>query len=119
MNNTFTKAWHMMRQKVREINSRRVAIMASLAAGIVVFAPGVFAIAAPAAGSFAYDVYDVVVVQVLGGPIGFVGGLATIVYGASQLMRSWMIAVLAIVSGTVIIKADTITASLGMLISGM
>lgn len=90
-----------------------VAILSAL------IAPGVFAIAAPAAGSFAYDIYDVVVIQVLGGPIGFVGGLATIVYGASQLMRSWMMAIMSIVSGTMIIKADTITTSLGMLVSAV
>ncbi len=94
--------------------------MAIVAALIGVAAPSaVLAIAAPTAGSFAYDVYDVVVNQVLRGPIGFVGGLGTIVYGASQLMRSWMVAVLAIVAGTVIIKADTITASLGALTSAL
>lgn len=81
--------------------------------------PGfVAAINAPTAG-FAYDVYDVVVVQILQGPIGFVGGLATIILGASQLMKNWMVAILGVVAGTVIIKADTITASLGALTSAL
>lgn len=118
MKKTFTKTWDGVCRMGRALRSRKSAM---IGAGVAVAAisPGAFAITAPTAGSFAYDVYDVVVLQVLGGPIGFVGGLATIVYGASQLMRSWMVAVLAIVAGTVIIKADTITASLGMLISGM
>lgn len=72
------------------------------------------AIAIPAAGSFAFDVYDVVVTQVLQGPIGFVGGLAVIVIGAAQLTKSWVLAILGIISGTVIIRADAIVASLGM-----
>jgi len=82
-------------------------LVAALLPGLAV------AITVPVAGSFAYDVYDVVVVKILQGPIGFVGGLATIVFGAAQLMKSWMVALLAIVAGTVIIRADTITSSLG------
>lgn len=76
----------------------------------------VMAIAAPATGTFAYDLYDLAVNDILNGPIGFVGGLAVIVYGASQLMRSWMVALLAIMAGSVIIEADAIVTSLGALI---
>ncbi len=95
--------------------------MAAIISGLVVvlFPSLSAAISVPAAGSFAYDIYDVVVVQVLQGPIGFVGGLATIVIGAAQLTKSWVMAILGIIAGTVIIKADDITTSLGMLTSAM
>ena len=68
---------------------------------IAVLAPGLFpamawAITAPAAGDLGYDAYDLVVNQMLNGPVGFVGGVASIVAGASQLMKSWMLALLGI-----------------------
>ena len=71
---------------------------------------------APAAGTFGYDIYDVVVTQILSGPIGFVGGVVLIVWGASQLMRSWMTTIMCVIAGTVLIKAVTILTSLGMLV---
>jgi len=77
------------------------------------------AITVPATTDFAYDVYDIIVVKILQGPVGFVGGLAAIVIGAAQLTKSWMLAILGILSGTVIIKADSIVSSLGMTISLM
>jgi len=40
------------------------------------------AIVQPAVGDFGYDIYDIAVNDILQGPIGFVGGLATIVIGA-------------------------------------
>ena len=72
------------------------------------------AIAVPESGSFAFDVYDVIVNKILKGPIGFVGGLAAIVIGAAQLTKSWVLAVLGILAGTVVIKADSIVTSLGV-----
>lgn len=76
-----------------------------------------FAITAPSnVNSFGYDFYDIAVVQILNGPIGFVGGLAAVVMGATQLMKSWPAAVMGVLTGTAIIKAEDITASLGFLI---
>ena len=75
------------------------------------------AITAPAAGSFAYDVYDIGVNKILKGPVGFVGGVAAIVIGAIAAIRAQiMLAIPAILGGAVILKADTITTSLGMTI---
>ena len=75
------------------------------------------AITAPAAGSFAYDVYDIGVNRLLKGPVGFVGGVAAIVIGAIAAIRAQiMLAIPAILGGAVFLKADTITASLGMII---
>lgn len=75
------------------------------------------AITAPAAGSFAYDVYDIGVNKILKGPIGFIGGVSAIVIGAIAAIRAQiMLAIPAILGGAVILKADTITTSLGMTI---
>jgi len=89
-----------------------VALMPEMASAIT--AP-----TAPAAGAAAplgYDIYDVAVNGILKGPIGFVTGIGTIVFGATQLMKSWPIALMSVLGGTAIIKADTIVSSLGMLV---
>ena len=75
------------------------------------------AISAPSSGSFAYDMYDIVVNKMLKGPIGFVAGLAAIAFGAASLVQARiMMAVPAILGGAAIIKADAITKSLGVVI---
>ena len=75
------------------------------------------AITAPVAGSFAYDVYDIGVNKILQGPIGFVGGVMAIVIGAIAAVKAQiMLAIPAILGGAVILKADAITTSLGMVI---
>lgn len=81
-----------------------------------ILAVGAQAFTAPAAGAFGYDVYDIVVNQILGGPIGFIGGVFLIVWGASQVMKSWIITVLCVISGTILIRADTLVVSLGALV---
>ena len=42
------------------------------------------AITAPAAGTFAFDLYDVAVNDMLKGPVGFVGGMAAILISADH-----------------------------------
>lgn len=74
------------------------------------------AITAPASGSFAYDLYDVGVNKILKGAPGFIGGLVGIVYSATQLSNNWKGAGLGILASTAVIKADSITTSLGMLL---
>jgi len=75
------------------------------------------AISAPSSGSFAYDMYDIVVNKMLKGPIGFVAGLAAIAFGAVSLVQARiMMAVPAVLGGAAIIKADAITSSLGLVI---
>jgi len=97
----------------------RVLMLTILAITATLLSISVSAITVPATTDFAYDVYDIIVVKILQGPVGFVGGLAAIVIGAAQLTKSWMLAILGILSGTVIIKADSIVSSLGMTISLM
>jgi hypothetical protein len=76
-----------------------------------------FAIVAPAAGSFAYDVYDVAVVKMLQGPIGFVGGVAAMIIGAVLAIQGKIMgAIPAICGGAVLLKADALVTSLGAII---
>ena len=85
--------------------------MASLAA-----VPDVFAITTPA-GGFAQDVYDVVVTDMLQGPVGFVAGVGAIAFGAYSAVTSRILpAVSAIGGGAILLKADDIVSSMGMLV---
>lgn len=74
------------------------------------------AFTAPAAGDFGYDVYDIVVNQILNGPIGFIGGVALIVFGATKIMSNWMMTILCIIAGTILIRADDLVVTLGAVI---
>lgn len=75
-----------------------------------------FGINVPQTGSFAYDLYDVAVNGLLKGPAGFVAGVGAIVFGAANLIGGRVLtAVPSILGGAVLIKADTITRSLGMI----
>ncbi len=93
----------------------------ALAAGISLIAVMIFernswAIATPAAGSFAYEVYDIAVLKLLQGPVGFVGGVGAMVFGAISAIRGQIMgAVPAILGGAVLLKADSVVTSLGML----
>jgi len=81
---------------------------------VLALSPVAMAITAPAAGAFAYDVYDVAVNSILKGPIGFVGGVVAIVFGAVAAIRAEvMYAIPAILGGAVLLKADSIVTSLG------
>jgi hypothetical protein len=75
------------------------------------------AISTPASGAFAYDVYDVGVNKVLKGPIGFIGGVGAIVFGAVTAIRGAILQALpALLGGGVLIKSDTIVETLGVCI---
>ena len=89
----------------------------TLVGGALLLASGMAgAFTAPAAGDFGYDVYDIVVNQILNGPIGFIGGVALIVFGATQIMKNWFSTILCIIAGTVLIRADSLVVTLGSLV---
>jgi len=74
------------------------------------------AMVAPAAGSFAFDLYDVAVNQILTGAPGFVGGVLIMVIAGLNLTRNWVIAVAGLLGGTILINADTLVTSMGYMI---
>jgi len=82
---------------------------------VTLYAVAANAITAPASTAFAYDVYDVGVNQVLKGPIGFIGGVGAIVFGAVTAIRGAILQALpALLGGGVLLKADTIVTTLGV-----
>jgi len=83
---------------------------------LMAIVPQAFAITAPTAGSFAYDVYDMAVNSILKGPIGFVGGLAAVCFGSALAIQQKIGgAIPALLGGAVLLKADTIVTSMGLL----
>ena len=83
---------------------------------LMAIVPEAFAITAPVAGSFAYDVYDMAVNSILKGPIGFVAGLAAVCFGAALAIQQKIGgAIPALLGGAVLLKSDTIVTSMGML----
>lgn len=80
------------------------------------FAGHAMAFTAPAAGDFGYDVYDIAVNQILGGPIGFIGAVALIVWGATKMMTNWMITVVCVIAGTILIRAEDMVQTLGAVV---
>jgi len=90
----------------------QVAIAASM---VCLYAGMAHAVTAPASTTvFAYDVYQIGVNGVLKGPIGFVGGVAAIVFGAVTAVRGAILQALpALLGGGVLLKADSIVTTLG------
>lgn len=83
---------------------------------VMAIEPSAFAIVAPGVGSFAYDVYDMAVNSILKGPIGFVGGLAAVCFGAAMAIQQKVGgAIPALLGGAVLLKADAIVSSMGLL----
>jgi hypothetical protein len=75
-----------------------------------------FAVSVPATGSFAYDLYDIAVNQILKGPVGYVGGMAAMVMGAIALITGRVLpAVPAVLGGAALLKADTLIRGIGLL----
>ena len=94
---------------------RAAAMLLFVTAGLMLSAiAGAFT--APAVGDFGYDIYDIVVNRILNGPIGFIGGVALIVFGATKIMTNWMMTILCIIAGTILIRADDLVVTLGAVI---
>lgn len=74
------------------------------------------AFTAPAAGDFGFDVYDIAVNKILGGPIGFIGAVALIVFGATQLIKSWMVCIVCVIAGSILIRAEDMVQTLGAVV---
>ena len=90
-------------------------IMLMAGGAILISARIASAITAPATGSFAYDVYDIAVNDMVKGPIGYIGGLGAMVWGAfSAIQQKLGMAACSILGGGALVKADTITQSLGL-----
>lgn len=84
--------------------------------GIACLASAAYAFTTPTPGTFMYDLYDIAVEKLLKGPAGFVAGVGAMIFGAFSLLRGAVLqAIPAVLGGAVLIKADTIVTSLGMI----
>jgi hypothetical protein len=106
----------MIKNKLKKVNKMKAFLATAIVAAITAATTTALAITGPTAGSFGYDLYDVAVNDMIGGAPGFVGGLAGVVLSASKLSTNWLYASLGILGSTAVLKADTITTSLGYLI---
>lgn len=77
-------------------------------------ASNAMAMTVPAAGSFAYDLYDIGVNQILLGPIGFVAGVACMVFAAILAIRQMILPAAGVVlGGAFLLKADAVVQTIG------
>lgn len=75
------------------------------------------AVTAPGTGTFAYDLYDIGINQILKGPIGFVGGVACMVLAAVLAVRQMLLpAVCSVLGGAFLLKADSVVETIGALL---
>ena len=89
--------------------SRRLGIAMMTFGALMLGAKIAGAFVAPAAGTFAYTVYDVAVNQMLNGAIGFVGGVAAMAMGAVMaIQQKIMLAIPCILGGAVLLNAETL-----------
>lgn len=117
----FKKAINAVKSSIIAINSfvaeHRTAVAGAFAMAMLTVAAGaVQAITAPATGSFAYDIYDIGINNIMGGPIGFVIGAGCMALGGwSAVKQNVPMAVGSVLGGAAILKCDDLVSSLGML----
>jgi len=102
--------------KLEDPKNAKYICLGMLALGaLVLTASQAGAFTAPAAGSFAYTVYDVAVERILQGAIGFVAGVGAMVMGAVLAIQQKVLAAIpAILGGAILLNADTMVTTLGM-----
>jgi len=92
-------------------------ILAVLTAACLLGSANARAMAVPAAGSFAYDLYDIGVNQILLGPIGFIAGVACMVFAAILAIRQMILPAAGVVlGGAFLLKADSVVQTVGAMI---
>ena len=90
----------------------------ALAILVLVQAENSLAMTVPASGSFAYDLYDIGVNQILLGPVGFTGGVACMCVAAILAIRQMILPAAGVVlGGAFLLRANTVVESIGALIS--
>lgn len=89
----------------------------ALAIACLFVATNAMAMAIPDRADFAYDLYDIGVVQILQGPIGFVGGCATMVIAAILAIKQMLLpAAGTVLGGAFLLRAETVVQSIGAMI---
>ena len=106
----------MQRMRTWRQRVHRTAPVAVLA--ILLQAGNALAMTVPASGSFAYDLYDIGVNQILLGPVGFTGGVACMCVAAILAIRQMILPAAGVVlGGAFLLRANTVVETIGALIS--
>lgn len=93
-------------------------VIMALAILVLVQAENSLAMTVPASGSFAYDLYDIGVNQILLGPVGFTGGVACMCVAAILAIRQMILPAAGVVlGGAFLLRANTVVETIGALIS--
>ncbi|MCP4338627.1 MAG: hypothetical protein GY799_06980 [Desulfobulbaceae bacterium] len=102
-------------KKIRQ--AKAMTVMAVFTTICLLISTNAMAMAVPAAGSFAYDLYDIGVNQILLGPIGFVAGVACMVFAAILAIRQMILPAAGVVmGGAFLLKADAVVQTVGAMI---
>lgn len=98
----------------RGLNGRTKRALSVVAAGAAALAGSAMAFTAPAAGQLGFEIYDVVVNQMIDGPIGIMASVVAFGFGAFSLLRGgYLSAIMSVVAGIALITADGVVQSLG------
>lgn len=98
-------------------NKKTITALSVFGVACLVAANNADAFNAPVAGSFAWDIYDIGVNQILKGPIGFAAGVGSMVAAAVMAIRQMLLpAAATVLGGAFLLKADSVVSSLGAMI---
>ena len=106
-------------KKSYALDIRQAQVITTLAVFIacLLISTNAMAMAVPAAGSFAYDLYDIGVNQILLGPIGFIAGVACMVFAGIMAIRQMLLPAAGVVlGGAFLLKADAVVQTIGAVI---
>jgi hypothetical protein len=104
-------------QQATQEKQRKTIMALVIVAALCLISSNAIAMTVPAAGSFAYDLYDIGVNQILLGPIGFVAGVACMVFAAILAIRQMILPAAGVVlGGAFLLKADAVVQTIGAMI---
>jgi len=96
---------------------KKVVPLVLVLASVLGFTAAGFAFTTPAEGSLYYELYDALVNDIIMGPIGTAAGIGLIAYGGISLaLGRWLGALLPVLGGIALVKAESIATSVGMTI---
>jgi hypothetical protein len=98
----------------QKVGQTKIVTMLAVLTAASLLSVNAMAMTVPAAGSFAYDLYDIGVNQILLGPIGFVAGVACMVFAAILAIRQMILPAAGVVlGGAFLLKADAVVQTIG------
>jgi hypothetical protein len=102
---------------IRGVKGRTKKALMAVAAGTAATLGVAAAFTTPATGQLGYEIYNVVVNQMIDGPIGILASVLAFAFGAFSLLRGgYLSGVMSVVAGIALFTADDVVQSLGALV---